>query len=78
MAASVTTEPEIQIGTPRVLFEDDYQTGTYLQMPNYTITPDGSRIIMIRSDEELGKSSEIRIVVNWLDELEKLVRGGAR
>jgi hypothetical protein len=33
---------------------------------------------MVKPDEELGKASEIRIVFNWLDELEQLVPGGAQ
>jgi serine/threonine-protein kinase len=78
MAVSVTTEPAFKAGIPRLLFEDKYSSGTYIPMPNYTVHPDGSRIIMVKPDEELGKASEIRIVFNWLDELEKLVPGGAR
>jgi len=78
MAVSVTTEPAFKAGIPRLLFEDKYSSGTYIPMPNYSISPDGSRIIMVKPDEELGKASEIRIVFNWLDELEKLVPGGAR
>ena len=78
MAASVTTEPAFKAGVPELVFEDNYDWGTYLNMPNFTIAPDSSKLIMIKPDEELGKASEIRIVFNWLDEIEKLVPGGAR
>jgi len=78
MAVSVTTEPSFQTEAPHILFEDKYDPGTYIPMPNYSVTPDGSRIIMVKPDDELGKSSEIRIVFNWLDEIEKLVPGGVR
>jgi hypothetical protein len=77
MAASLTTEPNFKSRVPELLFEDTYDWGTYLMMPNYSISPDGSRFIMVQPDEEVGKASEIRIVFNWLDEVEKLVPGGA-
>ena len=78
MAASLVTEPAFRTEAPRLLFEDDYFSGVYTSMPNYEPLPDGSRFIMVKWDEELGKSSEIRIVFNWLDEIEKLVPGGVR
>lgn len=77
MSASLVTEPALRFEAPRVLFQDEFDNGTYLTLPNYEPLPGGSRLIMIKPDEELGRSSEIRIVFDWLDELEKLVPGGA-
>lgn len=78
MVAPLVTDPVFQSDAPRALFEDGYAQGTYITLPNYEPALDGSRVIMVKPDEELGKSSEIRVVLNWLDELEALVPGGGR
>ena len=37
---------------------------------NYDVTADGQRFVMIREDERARK---LHVVVNWFDELERLV-----
>ena len=78
MAAKITRGPSFASAAPRELFEDLYDPGTYIPMPNYTVQPDGSKIVMVKPDEELGKASEIRLVLDWFAELERLVPTATR
>jgi len=58
---SLTREPEL--GRPRVLFDGRY-------LPSYDVAPDGDSFVMIQMEEE-EPPTEIRIVLNWFDELER-------
>jgi hypothetical protein len=60
-------------GTPRAVIEGVYTSGT--TDPNYDLTPDGQRFLMIKSDDGINETSanEIILVENWLEELKRLV-----
>jgi len=58
---SLTREPEL--GRPRVLFDGPYEDV-------YDVAPDGDSFVMIQEEEE-EPPTEIRIVLNWFDELER-------
>ena len=73
MSASITTEPSFAVAAPQELFEDTYDPGIYITMPNYSVQPDGAKIVMVKPDSELGKATEIRLVLDWFAELERLV-----
>ena len=64
-AVSVQMEPKLKASKPRVLFE-----GLYL--PGLDISPDGQRFLMIKMETE---PSPIHVVLNWFEELERLVPG---
>ena len=66
-----STEAGLDPGRPRELFEWRYSTDA----PSYDVAPDGERFVMIRPTEESGTTAppEIRIAVNWFQELERLV-----
>jgi hypothetical protein len=64
MAVDVATEPTFTAGTPKVLFE-----GRYVRQPgpgpNYSVTPDSQRFVMIKvADEALQANNQIIVVVN--------------
>ena len=64
MGVSVELEPNFRAGSPRPLFE-----GQYTQY--YDITPDGEHFVMVtRAQAEL---TEMNIVLNWFEELKRLV-----
>ena len=73
MAVAVNEDDqEISIEPPRVLFKGDFWRGGW---PTYGVAPDG-RFLMIQRAEEPTKHNEphrIRIVLNWFEELERLV-----
>ncbi len=65
LAVSVETEPAFTARKPRLLFEGRYET-------DYDVSTDGRHFVMIRT-EYASSPTEIRVVLNWFDELERLV-----
>ena len=39
-------------------------------MPNYDVSPDGARFVMVKDDSASGR---INVVLNWNEELKRLV-----
>jgi hypothetical protein len=73
MAVDVATKPVFGAGSPRPLFTADYvpASTTY---PNYDVSRDGRRFLMVqRSVQERAHSSEMIVVLNWMEELKRLV-----
>jgi len=68
----IRSEPVFSASTPELLFEGNYliHFPGNTSMPNYDVSPDGERFLMIREEEPQRR---IRIVLNWFDELERLV-----
>lgn len=66
-----STEEGLDPGKPSQLFEWRFAADA----PSYDIAPDGERFIMIRPTEDSGVTArtEIRVIVNWLEELKRLV-----
>jgi serine/threonine-protein kinase len=74
MAVAISTEPELAPAKPTLLFEGRYETGQFypgFRSTNYDVTADG-RFVMIRS-EESSESTQINVVLNWFEELKRLV-----
>ena len=78
MAAQGNTEPTFSASKPKTLFRGNYITG-YQENPEWDISPDGKRFIMIKSaaatDDESATEirSQINIVLNWFEELKQRV-----
>ena len=62
-AAPVLSEPEL-------LFEDSYSYGAGITIPNYDVSADGQRFLMIKEDAGVN---HLNLVLNWTKELERLV-----
>jgi hypothetical protein len=62
---------------PETLFEGQYSTaiGVY-KVVNYDITPDGQRFVMIKESERQSTTDQLIIVLNWFEELKRLVPTG--
>jgi hypothetical protein len=72
MVVPIDTSPALTVGTPRVVFERQY----YRQVPGtrtHSIASDGSRFLMIKTIAGTTKADEIRVVLNWSDELRRLL-----
>jgi hypothetical protein len=64
----VTTSPTFASGQPQRPFEGSYQQG-----PNgraYDVTPDGELFVMIPQSQT---ATRIHVVLNWFEELKRLV-----
>jgi len=62
-AAPVLSEPE-------VLFEHPYSFGAGITIPNYDVSADGQRFLMVKEDAGVR---HLNLVLNWTEELERLV-----
>jgi hypothetical protein len=57
------------LGLPRQLFSGKYAPGTVT--PNYDVTPDGQRFLMIPSTA-VNRSTRFNVVLQWATELSRL------
>ena len=76
MAVDVTTQPSFVAGKSRMLFQGPYlpTPGT---LPNYDVSPDGQRFLMLKPSEQSGAApTQINVVLNWFEELKRLVPTG--
>ena len=70
MAVTVAPEPGLTSEPPQMLFE-----GNYLQTnrPSYDVGSDGRFLMIKAADEEEGQPGQIIVVLNWSEELKRLV-----
>jgi len=73
---AVQTEPEVRIGKPEVLFEARFARALP-NLANYDVSPDGQRFVIVRDVEGDPGPSRLIVVLNWFEELERLVPTGA-
>jgi eukaryotic-like serine/threonine-protein kinase len=73
MAADVMTSgPTAEAGKPRRLFEGAYERSTAF-WANYDADADGQRFLMIKGQQSSSAPAEIRVVVDWFEELKARV-----
>ncbi len=77
MAVEVTTQPAFSAGKPTVLFEGPY-VPTPRSFPDYDVSPDGQRFLMLKANEQAQPSTQINVVLNWFEELKRRVPSGTR
>jgi Tol biopolymer transport system component len=68
MAVDVTTGTTFTSSKPRRLFEGRFVRATAV-WPNYDVTPDGLRFVMVKSAEEYTSPMQMTVVLNWAAEL---------
>jgi hypothetical protein len=72
-SSSYTTQLGFAAGKPRVLFEGQYQP-TPATFPNYDVSPDGQRFLMVKpAGQEQSAPTQINVVLNWFEELKRRV-----
>ena len=75
MAVDVTTQSGFSAGKPKMLFEGAYQL-TPVTFPNYDVSPDGQRFLMLKPSEQEQAPTRIDVVLNWFEELKQKVPAG--
>jgi hypothetical protein len=76
--AAVERQPSFPAGKPRLLFEGQY-VASPKTTPNYDVSPDGQRFLMIKSsDSAQGAPTQIVVVQNWFEELKRLAPPGTK
>ena len=73
MVVSIQTEPTFQAETPRLLFEDSFTESYLSATSNYDVTADGQRFVMVQTSQERVEPESLNIVLNWFEELKRLV-----
>jgi serine/threonine protein kinase len=63
---------EPNFGKPTALFNDEYDYGQGISIPNYDVTRDG-RFIMFRRG---AHGNSIRVIINWTEQLKKIIAAG--
>jgi serine/threonine-protein kinase len=77
MAVDVTTQPIFSAGKPKMLFEGPY-VPTPRSFPDYDVSPDGQRFLMLKANERAQAPAQINIVLNWFEELKQKVPTGKK
>ena len=77
MAVDITTEPSFSAGKPRMLFEGPY-VPTPVTLPNYDVSLDGQRFLMLKAVEPSDAPTQINVVLNWFEELKRRVPAGTK
>ncbi len=72
MSVPVQTDPVFSAGTPQRLFTGRFDLDGALDTPNYDISPDGERFVML-SRGQYAIASQLHVIVNWFEELKRLV-----
>jgi Tol biopolymer transport system component len=72
MVVDIATQPSFTAGKPRVLFEGQYLP-TPVTFPNYDVSPDGQRFLMLKEGERATSATQINVVLNWFEELKRRV-----
>ena len=70
MAVDLSTTPNVVLSPPRVLFEQRYAYGAGITIANYDVTRDGQRFVMVKDESTAGR---LNVVLNWFQELQRLV-----
>ncbi len=70
MVSSIRTLPAFRADPPQPLFEGVYDKGRESR-PDYDVTADGRRFLMVRADDNSSAPTEFKIALNWLDELKR-------
>jgi eukaryotic-like serine/threonine-protein kinase len=73
MAAPVEIKPVFAAAKPKLLFEGHYEKSVFAYEPNYDLSPDGQRLLMIKASEQESAESQLNVVLNWADDLKRLV-----
>ena len=73
MAVDVATQTAFVPGTPRTLFQRRYERLAG-PGPNYSVSADGQRFIMVKpADQQGSAATQINVVLNWFEELKRQV-----
>ena len=70
MAVKVASEPGFTSEPPQMLFEGNY---VQANRPSYDVGSDGRFLMIKAAEEEEGQQGQINVVLNWFEELKRLV-----
>jgi Tol biopolymer transport system component len=77
MTVPITLQPGFSAGKPVVLFEGPWLSAPRT-LPNYDVSRDGQRFLMLKPADEDQGPQQIVVVQNWLEELKKRMAAGKK
>ena len=79
MAVETTTEPSFAAAKPKTLFEGQHVRNKSVPFPAFDVSPDGQRFLMLKPvTQEQSAPTQINVVLNWTEELKRLVSAGTK
>jgi serine/threonine protein kinase/Tol biopolymer transport system component len=72
MSVGVTTQPTFSASTPRIVADIPPALMGRLSNGVYDVSPDGQRFLFVKANVENGPPDEVRVVLNWTEELKQL------
>ena len=72
MSVGVTTQPTFSASTPRIVADVPPLLMGRLSNGVYDVSPDGQRFLFVKANVEDGPPDEVRVVLNWTEELKQL------
>jgi Tol biopolymer transport system component len=72
MSVGVTTQPTFSASTPRIVADIPPALMGRLTNGVYDVSPDGQRFLFVKANVESGPPDEVRVVLNWTEELKQL------
>jgi serine/threonine-protein kinase len=75
LSVAISTESVFTPSKPVLLFEGPFELDSSGFCANYDVAPDGRRFVMIQRGEDSVRSGQqqLNVVLNWFDELSRLV-----
>jgi len=77
MAVPVTLAAGFAAGKPEALFEGPWLR-TPRTLPNYDVSGDGKRFLVLKADDQDESAPEIVVVQNWYEELKRRMAAGKK
>ena len=75
LAVAISTTPEVTLAAPRLVFERRYLYGSTTTLPNYDVSADGQRFLMVKGESGVAY---LNVVLDWFAELTRLGPGANR
>ncbi len=75
MAVDYNEQPTFSAGKPKMLFEGPY-IQTPRSFPDFDVSPDGQRFLMLKAPEQAQAPEPINVVLNWYEELKQKAASG--
>jgi serine/threonine-protein kinase len=72
MVADIVSQPSLSASKPRLLFEGQFLLSP-ATTPNYDVSRDGQRFLMVKADAASEGARQINVVFNWFEDLKRLV-----
>jgi len=77
MSVEVTTRPGFSASVPRIVADSlPSLVPTFASSSSYDVSPDGQRFLFVKAIAEKGPPEEVRVVLNWTEELKQLLSSG--